>query len=411
MDTAFIIAEYNPFHNGHLYHIQKTREITGAEAVVAVMSGNFVQRGDIAVGDKFLRAQAAVCSGVDLAVELPVKYAVSNAARFAAGAIKTIEAFGMEGTVSFGASASAEALRDAARCLTDETLLEQIETTSRTQGKTYPSALDAVLRRQGKEHTADILNDPNNVLAIEYLKSMAEYDRLKPVIVERAVERGHYAGAEAEGYAGASYVREQIYKTYLSDPEQFEAYLEEFTPPNAAAVFLSAYRIFHFPVDRTKYDVASYARLLGMSSEEFARLDNVSQGLENRIVSAVKENASVQDAVSAIKSKRYTMARIRQIFTAAVLGITKENVLSEPSYLRVLAFNETGKKLLAKMRKVVAVPIVTNLSDVVNDPVCTEDVNLEVGADKLFDLCLAIPRGGNRPFLDHPLYIKNSAGN
>ena len=410
MKTAFIIAEYNPFHNGHRYHIEQTKAGTGADAVCAVMSGNFVQRGDIAIGDKFLRAETAVRCGADLVVELPVKYAVSNAVHFAEGAVETIYAFGVDGIVSFGASARLNELRDAVRFLTNDELQQEISEKSRSLGKTFPAALDAVLREKGSAEIADVLNDPNNVLAMEYLKSLSRYDGLHPFAVERLIERGHHSETDSEGIAAATRIRELIYRDAGAGVPFERSYAMQLMPEEAAGTLSKAFAEKRFPADRKKYDIAAYSRLLCMDEDDFAGIDNVSHGLENRIVQTIRSCSSLEEAIALIKSKRYTMARLRQIFTSAVLGIRKENVSSAPTYLRVLAFNETGRELLGTLRSAVRIPLVTNLSDVSGDPVCAADVSLEYAADKLFDLCLPVPRGGNRPFLDHPVYVKNSAG-
>ncbi len=405
MKTAFIIAEYNPFHNGHRYHAQKTREESGAEAVVAVMSGDFVQRGDIAVADRFLRAETAVRGGVDLVVELPVKYTVSNAVHFARGAVDTIHAFGLDGVISFGASASMEALAGLGELINDKALREKTETLSRTAGKTYPAAMDAVLKQSGCAHEAALLTDPNNVLALEYLKRMRRYASLSPMTVNRPPERGHHSEANESGFAGASYIRALLENGGPACVSEKQEALGRLLPETTIELLAKAAERNHFPVDRTKYEVAVYSRLLTLSAEDFLALDNVTQGLENRILPAIRDNSGVMDAVTQIKSKRQTMARLRQIFVAAALGVTKEDVLSAPSYLRVLAFNGTGRRLLGELRECAALPLVTNLSDAVRDPVCSRDAALEYAAGKLFDLCLPQPRGGNRPFLDHPVMV------
>lgn len=404
MQSAFIISEYNPFHNGHRYHIAQTKKQTGADAVIAVMSGNFVQRGDIAICDKFLRAEMAVRCGADLVVELPLKYAISNASRFASGAVQTITAFGLSGAVSFGASSDLSSLIQANEVTSDKSLQQEIDDISRNMGKTFPAAMDMALRERGKDRIADLLNDPNNVLALEYLKRIAACPDLRPVAIRRSIETGHNAEDACDGFANGALIRSKIY-----DQDQINA-IEDALPEATVDILKSAVASGRFPTDREKYRVAIYARLLTLKADDFARIDNVSQGLENRIVQAIRQYSRPEEAIAEIKSKRYTMSRLRQIFTAAMLGVTREDVVSPPAYLRVLAFNETGRKLLAVMRETAQVPIITNLSDAANDPHCTRDVSLDYLADKLFDLCLPEPRGGNRSFLDHPVYIKKSAG-
>lgn len=180
-------------------------------------------------------------------------------------------------------------------------------------------------------------------------------------------------------------------------------------PDKASALFFNAAEKGLLPADREKYNAAAYSRLLQLTAADFTQIDNVSHGLENRIFQAIRDNISLEDCIAAIKSKRYTMARLRQILTAAVLGVNREDVESPPTYLRVLAFNETGRKLLSELRDSVSIPLVTNLSDIKRNAACARDLAIECTADKLFDLCLPVPRGGNRPFLSHPIYIKNGA--
>lgn len=407
MKTAFIIAEYNPFHNGHRYHIEQTRKTLSPDCVAVVMSGNFVQRGDIAVCDKYLRAEAAVRCGADLVVELPVKYAVSNASRFARGAVETIGAFGLEGNVSFGASASLAELEKAVKALSDPDILSRIEELSRGAGKTFPAAFDTVLRSDGKTEIADLFQDPNNVLAVEYLRSMQSVKTLCPFAVRRSAEQAHDSTVPAENVASAAFLREGIYELYNDKIEIYNLYnVVKYIPEEAAKLLKTAVSDGAFPLDRAKYDAAAYSRLLTMTADDFRKIDNVNQGLENRITEAIKNHSSPFDAIFDIKSKRHTMARLRQIFTAAVLGVTKEDASSSPAYLRVLAFNDKGRELLGVMRSNALLPIAANLSDVSNIPECVHDAALEYTADKLFDLCLPVPRGGNWPYQAHALYIK-----
>lgn len=411
MNTAFIIAEYNPFHNGHLYHIEQTRKALSPDYVAAVMSGNFVQRGDIAICDKYLRAEAAVRCGADLVVELPVKYAVSNASRFARGAVETICFFGVEGTVSFGASASLAELEKASQALSDTDVLSRIKELSRRAGKTFPAAFDAVLRSGGQEDIAVLFKDPNNILAIEYLRNIQNTDSLQAFAVRREEAYAHDSSAPSDHFASAACLREMIYKSYNDNMELYKLNnIIDFVPKPTIDLLNNAFSDGVFPVDRNKYDTAAYSRLLNMTANDFRKIDNVNQGLENRITEAIKNNSSPFDAICDIKSKRHTMARLRQIITAAVLGVTKEDVVSSPSYIRVLAFNEKGRELLGHLRETALLPIAANLSDVGSLDNCKRDVALEYSADKLFDLCLPRPRGGNRPYRAHAVYVKNNAG-
>ena len=404
MRTAFIIAEYNPFHNGHRYHIEQTRKC-GADAIAVLMSGNFVQRGDLAVADRFVRAECAVRCGADLVLELPVKYAVANATKFAGGAIRAIEACGLDGMLSFGASASPELLLQACAALQETQTKEQALNLSATKGKSYPAALEQVLREQGRSELADLLKDPNNILGLEYLKSLKDSDRLSPLIIERPREYGHDSTDAAGGFVGAGYIRSLIDAQTVKDP--FDAdILQEVTPDGVRRVLTSASEKGRFPVDRQKAELMLYARLISKNAADFSKIDNVSQGLENKLAEALRLHATVTDALMEVKSKRYTLARLRQIAVASALGLTRDDTDSTPSFLRVLAFNEAGRRLLSELRETAQIPIVTNLSDVSRRESCIRDAELDYLEGKLFDLCLPSPEGGNPSFLRHPVYVR-----
>ena len=408
MKTAFVIAEYNPFHNGHRYHLRETRRLTGAERVVAVMSGNYVQRGEAALCDKMLRSRTAILGGADLVLELPVKYAVSNAGRFAAGAVAVAEACGVEGTLSFGASAELEELQELTALLNDPVLTEEAKRISREIGKTYPATLDLLLREKGLTASAERLRDPNNVLAVEYLKQLRDNSLLRPFAVWRSLSQVHDATEPRGEFASAGYIRRLIDEELSAEGTLCQPFgFAEYVPEECLPPLTEAYEEGRFPLDRRLFGVAAFSRLLTLTEADFTVLDNVNQGLENKIVQAIRDSATVEEAVAAVKSKRFTMARLRQIMLAAVLGVTKEDASSAPSYLRVLAFNGTGRKLLAELRETATLPVVTNLSDVSRDPACQRDAALEYQADKLYDACLPRPRGGNRAFLEHPAILSD----
>ena len=406
MKTAFIIAEYNPFHNGHRYHIEQTRK-SGVEAIIVLLSGNFVQRGDIAVADRFLRAECAVRCGADLVLELPVKYAVANASKFARGGVLSANACGLEGVLSFGASADPALLHQAVSFLRMPEVMERASLLSKEKGKSYPAALEQLLREMKRDELADLLGDPNNILGLEYIKAMQGCERLSPLIIERSQERGHDSVNIDAGFAGASFIRSLIDAEKSVDILQGEV-IQSLIPVEAKSILSRAASTASFPVDRQKYELMLYARILSKNAADFRQIDNVSQGLENKLTEALRSSSTVTEALMAVKSKRYTLARLRQIVVAAALGITREDTDGAPSFLRVLAFNDTGRKVLARMRETAEVPVVTNLSDVSRLASCARDAELDYLEGKLFDLCLPTPIGGNPSFFRHPVCIRNA---
>ena len=212
MKISGIICEYNPFHNGHLYHINETRK-NGATHIVAVMSGNFVQRGDVAVMDKLERARLAVRSGADLVIELPVQYCLSSAENFASGAVYLLDSLGAVDEISFGSE-----------CGDTDTLQEAMDTVEAIamvhgeeirgimeKGYTYPRALTSVVK--GKDPAvADIISEPNNLLAIEYMKALKRFSSAMAPYTVKRINAEHDSDITENGFASASYLRERIQK-------------------------------------------------------------------------------------------------------------------------------------------------------------------------------------------------------
>ena len=231
---------------------------------------------------------------------------------------------------------------------------------------------------------------------------------LTPFAVRRDDGSSHNVMVPSDEIASAAYIRAKLLSLRNDTTNVNLSSLEQFIPGPAVSVLRKACDEGRFPSEKRLFSVASFARLTLLDEAAFAKIDNVSQGLENRIVKSIRNASSLDEAIWLIKSKRYTMARLRQILTSAVLGVNKDDVLSAPSYIRVLAFNDTGRAWLAGVRKTVRVPLATNLSDVYNREDCARDAALEYGADKLFDICLPHPQGGNRPFRSHPVYVRST---
>lgn len=333
MKTAGIIAEYNPFHNGHKYHIEQTRKKSQADGIIAVMSGNFVQRGGAALTDKFSRAKAALEGGADLVAELPCVFACQSAERFAFGGVKLLEAMGCS-FLSFGAETdSIDDLQKAADSLKeDNEEFKQKLADMLSLGKSYPRALSDAL---GNE----ILATPNNVLAVEYLKAN---ERLAPIAVKR---HGSFHGEAGS----ASDVREKIYlgKSF-----------EELVPESTCKILNSS------PIADSKvFESLVLYKLRTSAKEEIKNVPDVTEGLENRICEAALRCATLDELCANIKTKRYTMARIRRILTNLLLGITKDDLSAYPQYIRILGMNEKGKKILADLKRKTPLPIIIKTAD------------------------------------------------
>lgn len=322
MATA-VICEFNPFHNGHKYLLEKTKEITG-EPVIAIMSGSFTQRGEAAITDKFSRAEAALQNGADLVAELPAVYALSNAQRFARCGAEIAKSFKCVNHLAFGCETQDVALLSRAAQSTKNSEVQKLINTEMKGGGYYPRALESAVRQVLGDEVADVLTAPNNILAVEYLRSI-ENSSIKPLAIER---RGaaHDSRSASGNIASASYIRELMRKN---------AEFKSFVPcvPESIAYPENLERVLLY-------------RLRSMTAEDFRRLPDVNEGLENRIVAAVSQYNSAEEIISAVKTKRYTHARIRRILCCALLEITEELQSTPVEYVRVLGFNSDGASLL-----------------------------------------------------------------
>ena len=345
MKTAGIIAEYNPFHNGHKYHIEKTRKLTGADGVIVVMSGNFVQRGEYAICDKWSRAKMAICGGADLVIELPVIYSCQSAEFFAKGAVSILENLNCN-YLSFGTEADdTEEIIKIAEFLKnpDDNFKKTLEE-SLQKGESYPKALSKAL---GK----DEINTPNNVLAIEYVKQIKN---MIPVGVKRQ-------GSLHDGKGSASDIRFKI-----SNNENAESLM----PQTSLDIFKNS-----GIANREAYEKLVLYKLRTMTADELKNVPDVNEGLENRIIQCAHKATTLDELLDLIKTKRYTMARIRRILNNALLGITKDYITKAPEYIRVLGMNKTGMEILASLRDNTDIPIITKVADAPKSKMLDVDIN------------------------------------
>ncbi len=304
-----IICEFNPFHSGHKYLIDSVKN--DGDGVICVMSGSFVQRGDAAAADKFKRAAAAIDGGADLVLELPTPCATLSAQGFAESGVRLLEKTGICDKIAFGAECDDVG---ALTAVADEIKAKDSEIRQALNGgMSYPAARRSVV-------DSPLLDSPNNILAIEYLTAT----RLPAVAVKR-IGGGHDSN---DSQYSASAIRENMTdKATLKNCERAVLY-----------------------------------KLRTMNAGDFAAIDDVSEGLENRIAEAVKTATSLDELYDSIKTKRYTHARIRRVILRAFLGITKDTD-KKPRYLRVLAMNERGKEMLGEIKKNGTLPIVTGYKD------------------------------------------------
>lgn len=320
-----VISEFNPFHNGHKYLIETAKRLTN-EPVIAIMSGSFTQRGEVAVTDKFSRAKTALENGVDLVLELPAVYAVANAQRFAFCGLQIAKSFDCVNYLAFGCeSGNVDSLKKALDAVENPEVNELISA-KMSSGDYYPRALQSAVSEVFGEETAEVLSSPNNILAVEYLKNLADTN-IQPLAVKR-IGADHDSEKTGGEFASASLVR-----SILRRNENAEKYVPSVAqkitfPENLERIMLYKFRM--------------------MTAEDFSLLPDVNEGLENRIADAVKNYNSVEEIITAVKTKRYTHARLRRIVTCALLDITESLQRTPIEYVRVLGFTKTGASLLKR---------------------------------------------------------------
>lgn len=378
MKAVGLVTEYNPFHNGHLYHLNKAMELTGADISVAVMSGDFVQRGEPAVLDKYTRTSMALNSGVNLVVELPVNYAVSSAESFAAGALKVLD-YVKADSIAFGSeSGNIERLSKLAHILCDneDTLYKEISKYT-ANGISYAAARQKVVEKLTDKDTAALLTSSNNILAVEYLKAIIKNNyAIKPYTVQRQGDSYNDTDIRSE-YASATALRENLKADNISE------YI-----PVKAGLILSSNTNYIYPDDITEvlftrlldilfasnYDknvfIENVMQYQDVNKEIAGRLYKSAMDMITRTVpqrSESKDNGvfSFGSLCEHIKTKEVPLSRIKRALVRITLGLDKKHMekYSNEPYIRVLGFDKKGQEYLSYIRKTVEVPLITKTAD------------------------------------------------
>lgn len=370
MNVCGIVCEYNPFHNGHRHHIEQTRESFGATHIVGVMSGNFTQRGDAAIVDKYKRAETALKNGVDLVIELPVAFSLASAEQFAQGAVFLLNSLGCVNMISFGSECgNINQLKEAAGAVCFARESDEL-TSYMSKGMSYPAALQKAIGRFYTDDVIETLATPNNTLAVEYIKALDELaSPIKPVTVRRKAA-GHDSDVSADPeIASASQIRK-----LLQAGEDISVLAPECDFSNIASL--------------ANLETAILSKLRFMSKSDIEKTPNVLTGLENRIYKAVRVSTSLNELLFLIKTKRYTLARIRRIVLSAYLGITKNDLKNNPSYVRILGMNGRGKEILAAAQ--CELPIDTSLAQLAKkSDIAMKQAKLEERCDNQYALALS----------------------
>ena len=358
MKIVGVVAEFNPFHNGHAYLLEQARQAAGKEAViVCVMSGNWMQRGEPAIISKFPRARIAAESGADLIFELPTPWAAAAAGTFAQGAVDLLVAAGIDMLVFGSESGDIAALQQLADCLSDEATQALIRE-ELTKGISYPAARQRAVRRRIGSAAATCLDHPNNTLAVEYLLALKTLgaDHVEAYTVSRFAVP-HDSLTVNRGFASANYIR-----SCIKDGAWTEVAM--YVPPAATKVLAEEEAAGRLPADFTGCERAMLAKLRSMSPSRFAQLPDVSEGLENRLYRAAQQACCMEEFLDLSKTKRYTHARLRRIMTHAYLNTVDSALPDSPSYLRVLAANKAGQQYLRKLSKTATLPVISRIAQI-----------------------------------------------
>lgn len=337
MKTYGIICEYNPFHNGHIYQIEETKRITGADHIVAIMSGNFVQRGDIAIMDKFKRADIAVHNGVDLVVEMPVQYSLASAEYFAKCGVMMLKSLRCVDGISFGSECgNAEELQRCAEAVMKVSTKDNIKPLL-DQGMSYPEAVSQLVAYEYGPLTAELLKTPNNTLAVEYIKAMKSLgiDDMDMVTVSRK-GAAHDGESTEEGFASATHIRQLI-----DDDEDFSSFVPKDTVDAIEEYDEKGLLCWYDNLER-----AILYRMRTISLPDLKATAGVGQGLENRIFQAGHTAQSLDQLMEMIRTKRYPDSRIRRIILNALIGVRTEDLKVPPIFGRILALNDRGAEIV-----------------------------------------------------------------
>lgn len=387
MKIAGIIAEYNPFHNGHAFQLHQVRR--ECDAAVAVMSGSVVQRGSIAYFDKFIRARAAVASGLDLVIELPCVYTLAPAELFARGAVSMLDSLGVINKLYFGAECGdTRSLSRAADIMSDETPAVSLKIKENL--KTGMSYRAAQLAAYVGLVPSELLNQPNNILGIEYIKALKSS---KSSIVPKALLRefaNHNDTSPSNGYASGNAIRDIL---------DLDGNIAPYVPKKALDLYGAARHINKTMLDAV---VMYMLRIRGMSV--FNNVFDAPPDMVARILHSVPESNTFDDIIAFAHTRQFSNARVRRAILSALLEIDGTLVNMSPQYIRVLAFNDRGREILNEIEKKTKLPIITKVADYKeNSPMFAA----EIRATELSSICRGFRRGLD--FIQSPAYVEQAS--
>lgn len=374
MNITGIITEYNPFHNGHKFHLEESKKQTKSDGTICIMSGNFVQRGGPAIIDKWKRTEMALSNGVDLIIELPTFYAVSSAEFFAKGAVSILNSLNIVNNLFFGSEiGDAKALSEIAKVLVSEDKrFQNILKENLSLGLTFAKAREkSLIEYLNNSEINNIITSSNNILGIEYIKAILKLNSsINPVALKR--EGSNYNDKSlSQTFSSATSIREVLKNT--SNIED----LKNIIPLESYEVFSKLQeQDYRFTFEEEMFKYIKYK--IQTNCVNFNNLYEVTEGLDNKIIKEISSSNSLHEFILKIKSKRYTYSKISRILTHIYLGLDNDDfkdIANENNlYVRVLGFNKTGREILSLIKANSSIPLITKVPRFTNNPLLKFDL-------------------------------------
>ena len=404
MKAVGVIVEYNPFHNGHAYHLQAAKEIADADLTIAVMSGNFLQRGEPALVSKWYRAKMALLGGVDIVLELPYQFATQKAETFANGAVSILEAIGCQSLCFGSESGDISTIVQTVNYLEKhkEQYDERIKMNIKT-GVSFPKALSLSFQSLSSTENIMRLEKPNNILGFHYVKAIQQQkSSIIPLTVKRKNADYHDEHFATETIASATSIRKALFATN----ENYSA-IEQYVPESTNILlreYLNEYGNFHGW--ENYWDLLRF-RLLHSNPAELRDIYEVEEGIENRLMTAAVDSLTFKEFMEKVKTKRYTWTRIQRICVHILTNTKKEDMHSpveKASYLRLLGMTTRGKDYLNKNKSNFKLPLISKLSAYKEN-----DISLDIKASRVYSLGIGKQKGINllhQEYKQPPIFIK-----